>query len=398
MTAMEYVAGPFSDIDAERIGSIDAEAFNFPPERALGFMNLVGRKHFRAVRVDGTWAACLAAIPCGQFFGGRSIPMIGIAAVAVAPEFRGRGVGGYMMRCELELLYARRVPLSALYPATVPLYRNAGYEFAGVQFEHKLATAAIDIHDAPLAVRRERPEDAERLAELYTQFAITTNGNIDRVDFFWQRVREHRGTPAQGFVFEGERGIEGYVFFIRRPTGTAPSAAGFYTIFLTDFVAATAAAARSLLAFLAGHYTQCDYIVWLGGSTELLMQFHLREAFLRPTLREYWMLRIVHCAAALEARGYARELTGEVHLEICDTVLPGNNGRLVVEWSDGRAAVRAGGRGDVRLDVRGLAAIYSGFGSVSELRRAGYLDGSEDAAALLARAMAGSPAWMRDPF
>lgn len=398
MAAMEYIAGPFAEADTATIGNIDAEAFNFPPERAADYVRLVGMEHFRAVRVDGAWAACLASIPCGQYFGGRSIPMGGIAAVAVAPEFRGRGVGGYMMRCELERLHAERIPLSALYPATVPLYRHAGYEFAGVQFEHKLSTAAIDIHDAPLRVRRERSEDVPRLAELYAQSAIETNGNVDRIEFFWQRVRDYRGTPAQGFVFEGDGGIEGYVFFIKRPTGAAPSAAGFYTIFLTDFVAATPAAARSLLAFLAGHYTQCDFIVWLGGPTEPLVQFHLREAFLRPVLREYWMLRIVHCAAALEARGYAKQVSGAVHLEIHDPVLPGNNGRIVVELSDGRAVVRPGGRGDVRLDVRGLAALYSGFGLLSDLRRIGYLAGSAPAAELLAAAMAGPPPWMRDPF
>ncbi|MBL8881001.1 MAG: GNAT family N-acetyltransferase, partial [Phycisphaerales bacterium] len=138
MPNMEFVVGPFSQTDTDAIVAIDADAFNFPTERATDYHKLVGSENFRAVRLDGQWASCLASIPCGQYFGGRAIPMAGIAAVAVAPEARGRAVAKFMMRSELERLFAARVPLSALYPATIPLYRGAGYEFAGVQYEHRL--------------------------------------------------------------------------------------------------------------------------------------------------------------------------------------------------------------------------------------------------------------------
>lgn len=398
MGQMEFIAGPYSPDDTAAITRLDAEAFNFPPDRAIDYHQLAGPANFRAVRVDGQWAACLASIPCGQFFGGRAIPMAGIAAVAVAAEQRGRGIAKFMMRAELERLFAARVPISSLYPATIPLYRSAGYELAGVQFEQKAAISAMNVRDRSLRVRREQPDDAPRLAELYSAFAVETNGNVDRVEFFWKRVRNFRGNPTQGFVFEGTRGIEGYVFFFKRPFDQPPSGPGHYTIQLTDFVAATPAAARGIMTFLADHYSLSDVVVWPGGVGDAMLQLGLREVFLRPTMREYWMLRIVHCAAALEARGYVPFISGEVHLDIRDDVLPGNNGPLLLKLHGGRGEARPGGRGDVHIDVRGLAALYSGFFTPAELRHAGYLDGPQESVALLTASLAGPSPWMRDPF
>lgn len=398
MPSMEFVQGPFSPADTEAIVAIDADAFNFPPDRAMCYLQLAGPHNFRAVRYNGQWAACLASIPCGQYFGGRAVPMAGIAAVAVAPEARGRAVAKFMMRSELERLFAARVPISTLYPATIPLYRGVGYEFAGVQYEHRLPIHAISTQDRSLRVRRDTPADAPALARLYAEMAVATNGNVERTDFFWARVRDFRGTPLQGYVFEGSGGIEGYLFLQKRQPPASGTLLSYNTVFLSDFTAATPTAARCMLSFIAAHYSLCDTVAWFGGSTDALWQFILREAFLQSTLRAHWMLRIVHCQAALEARGYSSHVAGEVHLDIRDNILAGNNQRMVLNLRDGRGIVAPGGRGDVRIDVRGLAAVYAGFYSSTELRMAGYLDGEEDGAALLAAACAGPASWMRDPF
>ena len=57
--------------------------------------------------------------------------MAGVSSVKVAPEDRGRGVGRLLMTAVLDEIAAHRYPLSALYPATMPLYRSLGWELAG---------------------------------------------------------------------------------------------------------------------------------------------------------------------------------------------------------------------------------------------------------------------------
>ena len=59
---------------------------------------------------------------------------------------------------------------------------------------------------------------------------------------------------------------------------------------------------------------------------------------------------------------------------------------------------REGGRGGLRVDVRGLAALYSGRLSPEELRVTGLLDGEPRDLAAAALAFAGPAPWMPDMF
>lgn len=94
-------------------------------------------------------------------------------------------------------------------------------------------------------------------------------------------------------------------------------------------------------------------------------------------------------------RGYGEGVSAEAHLDVRDDVLPTNNARFVVEVSGGRARVRKGGRGSAKIDVRGLAALYSGFMSPRELVATGYVDGPCDA---LGPVFAGPHPWMGEIF
>ena len=66
-----------------------------------------------------------------QWWHGRAAGCAGVGGVKVAPELRGKGVGRRLMISILELIAERGYPLSALYPATMPLYRSLGWELAG---------------------------------------------------------------------------------------------------------------------------------------------------------------------------------------------------------------------------------------------------------------------------
>ena len=76
-----------------------------------------------------------------QWWHGRPVPMAGVANVMVAPEERGRGAGRTLMRALLGLIGERGYPVSALYPATMALYRSLGWEIAG-----SLSRLAIPSH------------------------------------------------------------------------------------------------------------------------------------------------------------------------------------------------------------------------------------------------------------
>ena len=69
-----------------------------------------------------------------QWWLGRAVPFAGIASVKVAPEYRGGGIGRRLMTALLDAVAERGYPLSALYPATMPIYRSLGWELAGGKY------------------------------------------------------------------------------------------------------------------------------------------------------------------------------------------------------------------------------------------------------------------------
>ena len=64
---------------------------------------------------------------------GPARPVSGVAAVKVAPEHRDRGIGRSLMTKLRNLIADRGYLLSALYPATMPIYRSLGWELAGAR-------------------------------------------------------------------------------------------------------------------------------------------------------------------------------------------------------------------------------------------------------------------------
>src|SRR6185295_16930186 len=87
----------------------------------------------------------LVLIPMGQWFGGKRVPMTGIAAVAVEPFARGKGAAKRLLVSMLQELQGKGVALSTLYPATQVLYRAVGYEQAGSRYEVRAPCRSLAI-------------------------------------------------------------------------------------------------------------------------------------------------------------------------------------------------------------------------------------------------------------
>ncbi|MFN8517292.1 MAG: sterol carrier protein domain-containing protein [Chloroflexia bacterium] len=87
-------------------------------------------------------------------------------------------------------------------------------------------------------------------------------------------------------------------------------------------------------------------------------------------------------AGALRARGYHPALTAELHFAIEDDLLPANAGNIVLRIATGRGEVERGGCGHLRLDIRALASLYTGYLAASQLAAIGALDGPAEAIAL----------------
>src|SRR5690606_39293364 len=66
-----------------------------------------------------------------EHLGGTTVPMLGLAAVATAPEARRRGVGRALCREAIRLGRERGDVVSVLFPARPAFYRALGWGLVG---------------------------------------------------------------------------------------------------------------------------------------------------------------------------------------------------------------------------------------------------------------------------
>ncbi|HEY9761684.1 MAG TPA: GNAT family N-acetyltransferase [Trichocoleus sp.] len=381
--------------DAKRLSEILSQGFVGEVDAELQYLNRIGLNQIRTMRRASKLIGGLAMLPMGQWFGGRCVPMTGIASVSVAPEARGSGAALKLMQQTLQELHQQGVALSTLYPATQYLYRQVGYEQGGTFCQRSCSTvglATVIRNKRPPLPIEPMPLNWQALLPLAQRQAGRHNGLLERHEAIWLRIVEPV-SPHRHFAYcLGEpEAPEGYVIFSQTRTGSNA------ILKILDWVVLTPAAAQSLWAFLAMHQSQIDQVHWQSGAIDLL-SLPLSEQLNRIESLSRWMTRIVCLEPALISRGYPLALEGELHLEVQDNLLPDNQGPWILSFDKGQGQVSKGGSGDLKLDVRGLAALYTGMFSPYQLQNMGLLEGSEAALSLAGQAFGGASPWLADFF
>lgn len=370
-----------------------ARSYKGKPEGFAKYLRGAGAKNVLVARDGRAPVAGLVQLPCGAWFGGRAVPNIGIACVATAPEARGQGVAPALMAACVRDMARRGAALSTLFPSTQPLYRGAGWEQAGLMHTWKIAARDFVFRDRELDIRLATPRDGAAIRRLHDEAARRASGLLRRTPWFWKRVLSSKDEPRETTIALRRGRPEGYVVAALRES---PDRSKF-DLSVRDFVATTPAAARRLLTVLSDQRSMCEHVSGIGSPSDLL---HLLPAEERMDVvrSKRWMMRIVDVRRALEQRGWPAGLDAEAAFEIDDPVLPANSGRWQLRVRGGRAAVSRGGRGSIRLPIRGLAPLYSGFMSPDELQLAGLLEAPEAELATLRAMFAGPAPYTTDGF
>ena len=322
-----------------------------------------------------------------QYWGGQVVPMAGIAGVVVAPEYRGRGVGSALMRGLITHCRGLGYPVSCLYPATVPVYRQQGWEIAGAQTRYSMRTRLLrELRGGAVSVREATPEDAGQLAAITG--AEHAAGRVCG-------ARDHTEADlaedlADDSVF-GYLADDGFVVY-----GWADK-----DIVVYQLVAASVETARALWAVVGSSSSVAEEVHAYLAPDDAVHQL-LREPVFESTKQTRWMLRLLDVRLALSARGYAAGVDVDVPVVIDDPQEAANclSGRLRVAAGKGELVESAVGTGvdAIRLGANGVAALYAGS-PTAVLATAGLISGgSPEDRALLDAAFTGRPAYMLGYF
>jgi predicted acetyltransferase len=385
-------------LDFRPLTESDLDAMLDVRVRAFGPMSGSGAELWRAVNTeliadgrqfgvfDGDqMAGCGKARGFEQAWHGRLVPMAGMAGITVLPEFRGRGVGTRLMRGLSEVSVARGEPISALYPATVPVYRHLGWELVGAQSRYALPAAQLRTLGGDTRLRRVGTEDIPELRELCGSALRQgrASGPLLWPESEWLR----RVTDPETFIYRADDGVVVYgwhgsdlvVHFLWGATESTLRS-------LWAVVGSGSSVAKTVHAYLSPD----DPLFWL-----------LPEEAGHEVEQHGWMLRILDVAAALTARGYPAGVDGAFTFSVADGKgeADARTYRLTVHGGDGTVERTTAPESDaLRLTSRGLAALYAGR-PLAAIKAAGLGSGGDPAAAELVHAVfATSTAYLTDYF
>jgi predicted acetyltransferase len=351
--------------------------------------------------VDGRYAGQAAALRLEMALAGEDVPVRGIAAVGVAPEFRRAGVAEALMRETLRRGRKRGEALSALYPFQMPFYRKFGYarcEWA----EHLQVTPSL-LSPSPLRrnVRRfVRERDTAAVQAVYEAWRQGRTGPLARSEWWWNARVLDRVSDGALYLDPRSGEVTGYLLY---DVAAEPSALGSQHARIKELVARDAESFRGLVGFLEAlgeQFGRMDLVLPPGlapvvlandDASDRLPPFGMYHA--TGTSMSGVMVRILDVARAFALHpGPARRgLRAKIGLDVDDPVFPMQSRGFDVTFGAKGPQVTLGTRATERLALRidRLAQVYTAAVPARVLLAQGAIEGSAKAAAVLDEAFAG---------
>ena len=282
-------------------------------------------------------------------FGGRTLPVGGIASLAVAPEARKTGVATALMEHLQELARARGDVLTVLYAFRQGFYSQRGYAPVTPSQRLIFAPASVPREWRDASVRA--ATDREHVEAIWRRAARSSTGMLERPPSLWDHKwqDERRTTLVTG---------DGYIAWELAQSEAHAEA----RLHVHELVATNDTARRALIGALGA---QSDHVSEI--ELEVPLDDPLGLALMDPDRRRFGTLEVEHCTGML---------VGGPMIRLCsiDSAL------------EARAA-------RVRTDRKTLAVLLFGGWKISEAVRLGLAetDAPDD---LLAH-----PRWFSpDPF
>jgi len=391
---LECLAGSVGDRTAieglvRRGFGVDAAVFG-------RYFSLLAPSAFRFIRSDeGRPIALAADFDLEQWFGGRPVPVRGIAFVTVDPSARGRGLGAALMRDLMEEERAFGAALAILYASTPAFYSGLGFGRAGVHLRYRAPTAAFPRPCSGDRVEARRFVDYTEVDRIRRRFLPWTAGAIERPTALWEHrvVPLGEAGPGDLWTFPGADGTPGGYLF------PAPPVDGDLRLYDNGFVVREAA--RSAAGFIHGFRAQAKTTTWDGGPNDPLAT-SIVDGGVEIVDADVWYARVLDVERALTTRGYMGGASSALTLRVHDPMFAANDGRFRLTVDEAGVAqierLERNGPTDLTMSAGGLVPLSTGHMDPASLRVAGLISGDDGAIATASRIFAGPAPFLDDLF
>lgn len=323
-------------------------------------------------------------------------PMAGVSFVASPPETRRQGHVKEMLADALVECRENGAYLSALHPFKRTYYERFGWATCTRRVTHTLDPELLSFagdHRHGEFVELE-PEEWERIAPVYETHAASYELTLARSEEWWQK-RVLRGWQKDPYAYGWKRDGDLEAYLVYRVDDSDDGR----ILNVKEWSYTDHDARRSILRFLADHDSQVDEITVSTAPGHDLLDVIPNADDVQTELDVSTMLRLVDVTDALKALSYPEDVSGEVTLDVSDSLAPWNDDTVRLTVEDGAATVESTTEtADVDLDVGALSQLYAGYRGARELVTIGDIEADEDAVAFLADAFPAHTTYLREGF
>lgn len=322
---------------------------------------------------EGKMCACLELLPYKATFDGHIVDLAGLGGVATLPEERGKAYMPRLISKSIGEMAESGYIFSYLYPFSHSYYRRFGYELNMTSRRLKIPLYSMSHFkkEGTISLLR-KGVDEDIVKGVYEEFIRDLNLAIVRDESSWQSFFAKDPYKDNIFIYllhDDKAKTRAYIKFEAIKTSQYS-----HDMQVIEFVWLDNKALTGMFAFIFDHTSQFENFIW-----DCPMYLDILSLFPEPydikqQIIPNGMNRIINLKGALGLMRPAKG-KGQFVLEARDELLDKNSARYSIRWDYPIIEVEQTIKEpDIRLDIKDLSQLVTGYQTVRALIEAGKVE------------------------
>lgn len=344
--------------DIEKAKEIWKENFNDSEEEIdFYFKNIYRENNFLMLEESGEIKASLHENPYDISFNKNILPSFYIVAVAVSPEYRGKGYMKKLLNHSLKNAFSNNRDIVFLSPINTEIYSNFGFGYiSGLEhYELKLEDIPFNNIDKDIEIKKASEDNFNSIVELYNRKMKNSNIYLKRDKEYFNRIKkEVENENGKIYVFSKEKRTVGYLMCYFREN----------EIFAREFFYFDIETAKTMLAFIKTfkeYYPNLKVATPQGSNFNFLFANQLK---IEKRENPYILGRILNVKNILS---YLNIKDFNLKIKVWDNIIEENKGVFSINKDGNIEKLDIIDNWDIDIDIRDLATLVSGYMSIDEL-------------------------------
>ncbi len=344
--------------DTEKAKEIWRENFNDSEEEInFYFKNIYRENNFLMLEESGEIKASLHENPYDISFNKNILPSFYIVAVAVSPEYRGKGYMKKLLNHSLKNAFSNNRDIVFLSPINTEIYSNFGFGYiSGLEhYELKLEDIPFNNIDKDIEIKKASEDNFNSIIELYNRKMKNSNIYLKRDKEYFNRIKkEVENENGKIYVFSKEKRTVGYLMCYFREN----------EIFAREFFYFDIETAKTMLAFIKTfkeYYPNLKVATPQGSNFNFLFPNQLKVEKKENPFILARILNVKNILSYLNIKGTA------FNIKVRDNIIDENNDVFSIEEDGNVEKIDNIDEWNIDIDIRDLATLVSGYMSIDDL-------------------------------